>query len=459
MAPTSIVKNPEETQTQAEAQAQAKAKAPLKGNINKKDTTATNFTLQEDEVNELIQKLASIKPIGWAQAKTVASTGYDTEWVNKLPATAKERYTKHGVDISKGYPYIPTIDKIPKFVDEAFAIRNEEYPFIERGKNADPEKKALFGAAKDVINLTPYVGTEIVGLQLADLDDKQKDELALLIAERVVVFFKDQDLSPKKQLELGKYWGQVEVHPQVPRVGPDYDGITVIWQDYQNQRNGIGLSFQNSKKGNSTWHSDLVHEFQTAGITHLHIDSIPDVGGDTIWSSTYGAYDKLSPAFKEFLDGKTAIYKSAHLYLNRENPLKGPKHVEREHPIVRTHPATGWKYLFVNRAMTDRIVGLLPEESDAILNYLFSVIENNRDIQVTFKWQQKLPGLKSPSDAHKTYRGTSALWDNRIANHNVIHTNESIKGRHGTRVTSLADTGYFDPESKSQREALGLSLN
>ncbi|EDK44624.1 hypothetical protein LELG_02803 [Lodderomyces elongisporus NRRL YB-4239] len=415
--------------------------------------------LDEQEVQNLIQKLASIGPVGSAQHNTKGRTGYDTEWVNKIPETTRQRYEKYGIDVSKGYPYIPTIDKIPKFVDEAFAIRNEEYPFIERGKNADPEKKALFGAAKDVINLTPYVGTEIVGLQLADLDDKQKDELALLIAERVVVFFKDQDLSPKKQLELGKYWGQVEVHPQANRIGPDYDGITVIWQDYFNEKGGLGLSFQRSRQGTSRWHGDLSHEFQTAGITHLHQDSIPDAGGETIWSSTYGAYDKLSPAFKEFLDGKTAIFKSAHVYLSRENPLKGPKHVEREHPIVRTHPATGWKYLFVNRSYTTRIVGLLPEESDAILNYLFSVIENNRDIQVTFSWQQKLPGLKSPSDAHKTYRGTSALWDNRIANHNVIHTNESIKGRHGTRVASLADAGYFDPDSKSQREALGLSLD
>ncbi|CAK9439150.1 uncharacterized protein LODBEIA_P33740 [Lodderomyces beijingensis] len=438
MAPTSIISsNPEDI------------KHSLKGQ-SKTDPS---------EFNELVEKLASIKPVGWAKSKREPITGFDPEWANRLPETTRERFAKHGVDITRGYPYIPTTDKIPKFVDEAHAIRNEEYPFIERGKNADPEKKALFGAAKDVVHLTPHVGTEIIGLQLADLNDKQKDELALLIAERVVVFFKDQDLSPQKQLELGQYWGQVEVHPQAARIGPEWDGITVIWQEYQNERNGLGLSFQNSRKGNSQWHSDLVHEFQTAGITHLHQDSIPDVGGETIWSSTYGAYDKLSDEFKKFLDGKTAIYKSAHHYLDRENPLRGPKNVEREHPIVRTHPATGWKYLFVNRSMTDRIVGLLPDESALILNYLYSVIENNRDLQVTFNWQRELPGLKSKTDGKKTYRGTSALWDNRIANHNVIHSDESIHGRHGTRVTSLADTGYYDPESKSQRTALGLRLD
>ncbi|CAI5758258.1 unnamed protein product [Candida verbasci] len=410
----------------------------------------------EAEFQSTIEKLAKLKPIGHSRAKHEVITGGDPDWKDKLPPTTKERYEKYNVDISKGYPVIPPNDKIPKFVDEAFEIRNKEYPFVNRAKNADPEKKALFGAAKDVIHLSPYIGTEIVGLQLSDLTDQQKDELALLIAERIVVFFKDQDLSPQKQLELGHYWGQVEVHPQAARL---QDGISIIWQDYQSERWGIGLSFKNSKKGNSQWHSDLVHEFQTAGITHLHLDSIPNIGGETTWASTYGAYDKLSPAFQKFLDGKTAIYKSAHQYLDRANPLKGPKHVEREHPLVRTNPATGWKYLFVNRSMTVRIVGLEPAENDLILNYLFNIIETNRDIQYTFQWQSKEAGSIKNDNKQKHYSGVSAIWYNSVSNHSVIHTNESLSNRHGTRVTSLAEVPFFDPNSKSQREALGLPLN
>ncbi|KAI5966947.1 uncharacterized protein KGF55_000356 [Candida pseudojiufengensis] len=433
MAPTSIINKPEDIQSL------------------KAESQASN---NEQEFNDLVQKLASIKPIGWARSKKQPITGHDPVWADRLPETTKERFAKHGIDISKGYPYIPTTDKIPKFVDEAFAIRNEEYPYIDRGSNADPEKKSLFDAAEDVIDLTTYVGTEIVGLQLADLTDKQKDELALLIAERVVVVFRDQDLSPRKQLELGHYWGQVEVHPQAARAGEDLDGVTTIWQDYQNERNGLNLSFRNSKLGNSSWHSDLVHEKQTAGITHLHLDAISE-NTETTWASTYGAYDKLSPAFQKFLDGKTAIYKSAHHYLDRDRPLHGPKHVEREHPLVRTNPTTGWKHLFVNRGMTDRIVGLSKEESDLILNYLFNVIETNRDIHVTVKWAHP-EGKKSKSTEKKKYSGTSVLWFNSVSNHSVIHTNESLKGRHGTRVTSLAEVPYFDPNSKSQREALGL---
>jgi len=106
----------------------------------------------------------------------------------------------------------------PLYLQDVYAIRDYDRDYTDAGSRADPEKKALFSAAKDVIHLTTHIGTEIVGLQLKDLTDQQRDELALLIAERSVVFFRDQDLSPQQQLELGAYYGEVEVHPQVPSV-------------------------------------------------------------------------------------------------------------------------------------------------------------------------------------------------------------------------------------------------
>ena len=80
-----------------------------------------------------------------------------------------------------------------------------------------------------------------------------------------------------------------------------------------------------------------MHERQPAGITHLHNDTIPTLGGDTLWASGYSAYEKLSPAFRKIIDGRKAIYKSAHTYLDRNDPEAGPKHIERVHPIVRVH--------------------------------------------------------------------------------------------------------------------------
>lgn len=178
---------------------------------------------------------------------------------------------------------------------------------------------------------------------------------------------------------------------------PGIPGVTVMWPALQETE--TPASFRRPG-GASRWHSDLVHERQPAGVTHLHNDTVPTVGGDTLWASGYAAYEKLSPLFRKLIDGRTAIYRSAHPYLDRKNPETGPQYIEREHPIVRVHPATGWKTLWVNRAMTDRIVGLDKAESDVILGYLYDVYEKNPDIQVRFKWSPR----------------TSALWDNRLVN-------------------------------------------
>lgn len=214
------------------------------------------------------------------------------------------------------------------------------------------------------------------------------------------------------------------------------EGVTVIWPALQATE--YPASFR-KPGGASRWHTDLVHLAQPAGYTHLHNDTVPPVGGDTLWASGYAAYEKLSPDFRKLIDGKQAVYKSAHHYLDRENPTAGPKYIERTHPLVRVHPATGWKALWVNRPMTDRIVGLDKAESDLILGYLFDVYERNVDIQVRFRWTP----------------GTSALWDNRITIHNASWDYGGNYPRHGNRVTSLAEVPFFDPGAPTRREALG----
>ncbi|KAF2167408.1 hypothetical protein M409DRAFT_54010 [Zasmidium cellare ATCC 36951] len=351
-----------------------------------------------------------------------------------LPGPARARLEKAGIDLSQGYPYRPAR---PLYLQDVYAIRDYDREFIDPGSRADKSKKALFSAAKEVKHLTAHIGTELVGVQLKDLTDQQRDELALLIAERSVVFLRDQDLSPQQQLELGAYFGEVEVHPQVPHV-PGLPGTTVMWPALATKERPA--SFR-QPLGTQNWHTDLVHERQPAGYTHLHNDTAPTIGGDTLWSSGYAAYEKLSPAFRAIIDGRTAIYRSAHAYLDRNDPTAGPKYIEREHPMVRVHPATGWKALYVNRAMTVRIVGLDKGESDAILEYLYKVYEGNVDIQVRFKWTP----------------GSSAIWDNRITMHNASWDYEGGEPRHGTRVTSLAEKPFFKADAPTRRQALGLA--
>lgn len=162
-----------------------------------------------------------------------------------LPADSRARLEAAGIDLTNGYPLRPAK---PLFLQDAAAIRDEDREYFEAGARADKSKTALQSAAKEVIHLTPHIGTEIVGLQLKDLTSQQQDELALLIAERSVVFFRDQDLTPQDQKRLGEHFGEVEVHvslchislrtlahsskPQVPHV-PGVPGVTVIWPALQ----------------------------------------------------------------------------------------------------------------------------------------------------------------------------------------------------------------------------------
>lgn len=143
---------------------------------------------------------------------------------NLLPPNALARLTAAGIDLSKGYPRAPSKNL---YLDEAYAIRNTDRPYTDPGTRADKSKSTLFSAAKEVFNLTPHIGTEIVGVQLKDLNHKQKDELALLIAERSVVFLRDQDLSPQEQKKVTEHFGEIEVHPQVPQM-PGVDGCIVV---------------------------------------------------------------------------------------------------------------------------------------------------------------------------------------------------------------------------------------
>ena len=140
-----------------------------------------------------------------------------------LPPTTRARLEKAGIDLTDGYPYRPAR---PLYLQDAYAIRNEPWQHKDAGARADKSKKALFDAATKVTHLTGHIGTEIEGLQLKDLTNQQRDELALLIAERSVVFFRDQDISPQQQKELGEYYGKVEIHPQTPQV-PGVPGVTV----------------------------------------------------------------------------------------------------------------------------------------------------------------------------------------------------------------------------------------
>lgn len=141
-----------------------------------------------------------------------------------LPPESRKRLEKSGIDLSNGYPYRPAR---PLYLQDVKKIRNYQRDYVDPGARADPAKRALFSAAEKVIDLTSHIGTEIVGLQLTDLTDQQRDELGLLIAERSVVFFRDQDISPQQQKSLGEWYGEIEVHVSFPISTSETPGLNI----------------------------------------------------------------------------------------------------------------------------------------------------------------------------------------------------------------------------------------
>ncbi|KAI8141372.1 hypothetical protein BJV82DRAFT_689334 [Fennellomyces sp. T-0311] len=313
----------------------------------------------------------------------------------------------------------------------------EPYEHKDPGLLADPKKESIFKAASKVFDVTPHIGTEVEGIQLSQLTEQQKNDLALLVAERGVVFFRDQDITPKQALEFGRHYGPLHIH-NVGGHPPNVPEILTIQLEKENK----ALTERRLNRGAADgWHSDVSHELQPPSLTLLKIDTLPPVGGDTLWVSGYEAYDRLSPAWQKFVEGLEAVHtgepqrisaKLGNHILRRE----APDHV---HPVVRVHPVTGWKSLYVQRNFTRRIVGLTRRESDAVLEFLYNHIETGIDFQVRFRWTEN----------------AVALWDNRITAHAAIPDYVGDGAiRHGFRVTPTAERPYFDPKGKSRRQAL-----
>jgi sulfonate dioxygenase len=289
------------------------------------------------------------------------------------------------------------------------------------------------------------VGTEIAGLQLSQLTDVQKDELALLIAERGVVVFRDQDfkdIGPQKQKDFGQYFGRLHVHP----VGAHVKDHIEFHSIYLGKDNLYRLGRSSSKLTTTGYHSDVSYEHQPPAITILTLVQVPETGGDTGWTSQAAAYERLSEPLKAFLEGLRAEHSG---FAQAEKAARDGHFIRRDpvksyHPIVRVHPVTKQKVLFVNPGFTKRIVGLKDEESDAILKLLFSVslipsssehftdiiekhIAASQDIQARVKWDDR----------------TVALWDNRVTAHTAISdydVSEEGEGlRQGFRITTLGE--------------------
>lgn len=175
----------------------------------------------------------------------------------------------------------------------------------DRAAYADPTLKNLLANAT-VTHLAPKIGTELSGIQLHELTNQQRDELALLVAERGVVFLRDQDITIEQQLELGRHYGPLHVH----QTNGHPNGLPQVHVIYNTTETSQKFLDSHLRDPYSTWHSDVSYEKQPPSYTSLKIITNPPVGGDTLWASGYEAYERLTPPFKAFVEGLTAIHSS-----------------------------------------------------------------------------------------------------------------------------------------------------
>jgi taurine dioxygenase len=257
--------------------------------------------------------------------------------------------------------------------------------------------------------LTPIIGAEISGIDLAQtLSNRQVDEVHRALAENCVIFFRNQKLTPEQHMSFGRLFGDLHIHP----AAPSFEGHPELLRIHADK---------DSRRANGEdWHSDVSCEPEPPMGSILHIQHCPPKGGDTLFANMYAAYEALSDRMKAYLDGMTAIHDGEHVFRGTYSNLgvaDKPTYPRAEHPVVRTHPVTGKKALYVNRGFTRHIIGIPRDESDAMLAYLYQHCENPL-FQCRFRWSEN----------------AIAFWDNRCAQHRAMwdywpHT------RSGNRVT------------------------
>ena len=285
-----------------------------------------------------------------------------------------------------------------------------------RGNNGPRLKhQAEDGGPYDAITvekLTPVIGAEIGGVDLSrPLGNRALEEIHRALAENLVIFFRDQHMSEDQHLAFGRSFGDLHIHPAAPSA-PGLPEMMIIHTDEKSPRaNGEG------------WHSDVSCDPEPPMGSILYIKTCPPMGGDTLFASMYAAYEALSDRMKAYLEGLTAIhdgegYRGQYANFGVKEKESYPR---AEHPIIRTHPVTGKKALYVNRGFTRHIVGISSDESDGILRYLYDHAENPL-FQCRFRWRES----------------SVAFWDNRCVQHRAMW-DYWPHARSGYRVTIRGD--------------------
>ncbi|HCW98318.1 MULTISPECIES: taurine dioxygenase [Pantoea] len=250
----------------------------------------------------------------------------------------------------------------------------------------------------NITALGPYIGAQVSNLDLTrPLSDTQFEQLYHALLRHQVLFLRDQLITPHQQRALAARFGDLHIHP----VYPHAEGVEEI----------IVLdTHQDNPPDNDNWHTDVTFINTPPAVAILASKLLPESGGDTLWASGIAAFETLSAPIKTLLEGLHAEHdfkKSFQEYKYRRTAEEHQrwqeavaKHPPVQHPVIRTHPVSGRKALFVNEGFTTRIVELSEKESDAVLALLYAHA-TKPEFQVRWRWQ--------PNDV--------AIWDNRVTQH------------------------------------------
>jgi len=249
--------------------------------------------------------------------------------------------------------------------------------------------------------LSPTIGAVVANIDLAQpLPEFELTRLQQALVTHHVLFFEQQSLSPTQQRDFASHFGTLHVHPVYPLI-PEVPEIVVL------DTGGHNLP------DNDHWHTDVTFiENPPMGAVLVAVE-LPPYGGDTTWASTIAAFEALSAPMQTFLSGLQAehnfvkTFPEARWGAGTETEARWQearrKHPPVLHPVVRTHPVSGKRGLFVNEGFTTRILGLQPNESDMLLRMLFAHVSRP---EFTVRWRWKL--------------GDVAFWDNRLTQHYAL---------------------------------------
>ena len=244
--------------------------------------------------------------------------------------------------------------------------------------------------------LSGALGAEIRGVSLKNASEKNFEVINNLLLEHKVIFFRNQNISPEEQLVLAAQFGPIERHAYVKGLDQYPEIVRIIKKP--NEKNQWG----------ENWHSDVSYNLKPTKAVILKSIKIPPVGGDTMFANMELAWETLDEKIKDKIKGKKALHSSlgAEFFVDNYEGMEGNgNHDEysNEHPIVRIHPDTGKKILFVNWTYTKNIVGMDKKESDEILSKIFKH-QARLDLTCRFQWTEN----------------AVAIWDNRSVQHYAI---------------------------------------